>query len=162
MPNNPLPMLMLFFLLLVLTANCTRDKSNPAYAGSENFPPETLVNVAIAQKPGCAADILAKAAGWPECFSYQFQDTLKIDFCVSGNCCPDSNRFTYEYAMYGDTIKVAVADTAERRCRCICRYMIQLKIPGLLKNQYRFYCKYPDDDETAEYCLYDEEIVRGK
>ena len=33
------------------------------------------------------------------CFDYKFDKSLSINFCVKGNCCPDSNRFIFNYKL---------------------------------------------------------------
>jgi hypothetical protein len=76
------------------------------------------------------------------CFNYTFDDSLKIDFCVVGNCCPDSNRFVTDYQISTDTIYVTVADTAENLCKCMCNYIVHLELSGLEKNEYLFYCDF--------------------
>lgn len=96
------------------------------------------------QKTGCTSHIdFGKSTVFTDsCFIYSFIDTLSIEFCVPGNCCPDSNRFVTSYNIIADTIQVSVADTAENLCRCICNYIIHLDITGLPLNRYIFSCKY--------------------
>ena len=150
-------------ILLITTVACTRDKSIPnrSKASDNRRDIITLNNVTVFQKPGCADHGLSKPDDMFECFSCIFKDTLKIDFCVFGNCCPDSNRFDYQYYLRGDTIKVTVSDTAASRCWCTCKYVISLIIPELQNDCYRFYCRFPDF-ESFEQCLYDEKIVRAR
>lgn len=94
------------------------------------------------QIPGCNNSSLPKTALNDSCFAYSFNDTLNIDFCVIGNCCPDSNRFVIDYEIKSDTIFVSVADTAANLCRCICSYTIHLRLDDLPKERYLFYCNY--------------------
>ena len=62
---------------------------------------ETQVEFSSYQIPGCNyPSPLGKISLQDSCFSYSFNDTLKIDFCVLGNCCPDSNRFVTDYKIY--------------------------------------------------------------
>jgi len=85
---------------------------------------------------------LEKIAFSDSCFDYTFNDTLKINFCVYGNCCPDSNRFSVEQIIKSDTIYVTVTDTAANLCKCICNYKIHFELTGLQKDQYVFYCNF--------------------
>lgn len=104
------------------------------------------------QVGGCnSARGLAKTSPFDSCFTYSFDETLKIDFCVFGNCCPDSQRFTTNYTLSADTIFVEVADTAAHLCRCICNYTIRVELSGLQKDSYLFYCNYPIQDSTLKY-----------
>ncbi|MBM4172521.1 MAG: hypothetical protein FJ214_11685 [Ignavibacteria bacterium] len=114
---------------------------------------EEYINFTAHQIPGCNRKImLEKSVQKDSCFSYTFRDTLKINFCVIGNCCPDSNRFLVDYKIKSDTINVIVNDIAPNLCRCICNYTIQTKITGLTKEKYLFICSY----ENIEY----KEIVK--
>jgi hypothetical protein len=85
------------------------------------------------------------------CFAYSFNDALKIDFCVVGNCCPDSQRFISDYNISSDTIFVSVADTAANLCYCICNYTIHVELLGLTKDKYLFVCDYPSDYANLNY-----------
>ncbi len=73
-------------------------------------------------------------------FVYSFGDTLVLDFSVRANCCPDSNRFRVSWLLSGDTIVVAVADTAENLCRCWCPYMIHTEVAHLPNDHYVVRC----------------------
>ena len=100
------------------------------------------------QIPGCNGSFtLDKVSVSGSCFSYTFDDTLKIDFCVPGNCCPDSDRFVTNYDIKSDTLFVTVADTAENLCYCICNYVIHIEVTGLPNERYVFRCDY----ENLEY-----------
>ena len=95
------------------------------------------------QIPGCNKPTsLAKINYLDSCFAYTFNDTLKVEFCVAGNCCPDSNRFVTDYSISNDTIFVAVSDTAKNLCHCTCSYIIHLELTNLYEKQYLFYCDY--------------------
>jgi hypothetical protein len=97
------------------------------------------------QIPGCNFVFsFGKASSQDSCFSYSFHDTLKIAFCVVGNCCPDSDRFVTNYNINSDTLSVSVLDTAANLCDCIYPYTIQVEISGLLNDRYLFYCNYED------------------
>ena len=102
------------------------------------------------QVPGCNRHTLSKSTNPDSCFVYSFEDTLKIDFCVTGNCCPDSNRFTTNYKIKSDTIFVKVKDIEEHICRCMCNYTIHLEFNNLEKDKYIFYCDY-DNLKYREY-----------
>ncbi|KAB2844520.1 MAG: hypothetical protein F9K45_04845 [Melioribacteraceae bacterium] len=94
------------------------------------------------QISGCNHNLFGKKSAVDSCFVYSFDDKLEIDFCVSGNCCPDSNRFVTNIKLSSDTLFVSVIDTAENLCRCICNYIIHAEISGLQKENYIFYCNY--------------------
>ena len=100
----------------------------------------------IYQVPGCAGQRGDLFAAADSCFSYYFDDAgLLIDFCVRANCCPDINRFGLSYQIDQDTITVAVADTAERQCRCVCTYVIHADSFDLPLEHYVFVCYYYDE-----------------
>ena len=95
------------------------------------------------QVPGCFHNAgLQKSLASDSCFGYSFNDTLKIEFCVKGNCCPEMNRFTTSYKIKSDTIFVSVADTAAQLCYCICNYKIHIELSNFENNKYLFYCNY--------------------
>ena len=96
------------------------------------------------QIPGCVQDLPKNSPIFKSCFSYSFEDTLKVDLCLSSNCCPDSSRFDYSYLLSDDTIKVTVVDVAEHLCRCTCNYIILSEITGLEQDEYIFECIYYD------------------
>lgn len=110
------------------------------------------------QVPGCGAG-LSKATPNDSCFSYQFEKTLCVDFCLTGNCCPDSNRFALAYEIKNDTLAVTVADTAAVLCRCVCTYTIRFELDNLPLDRYVFYCTRNDyDSRLVHYC----EVVQRK
>jgi hypothetical protein len=119
----------LFVLLLALLVfGCAEKSTGPA----------TTANV-IFEEPGCRPSYANKALAFGDsCFSYQFQDLLVVDFCVSANCCPDSNRFSIDHMISADTITVTIADTAARLCRCMCRHWIHAAFYGLVSDNYTF------------------------
>ena len=92
----------------------------------------------IYQILGCQSE-LSKAAT-DSCFSYQFEQTLRLEFCLTGNCCPDSNRFRLSSNVRNDTIFIAAADTATQLCRCVCTYKIRAEFDDLPLDHYVFYC----------------------
>jgi hypothetical protein len=101
------------------------------------------------QIPGCQRGLIPKSSGGDSCFSYQFAADLLVDFCVAANCCPDSNRFSIAARIFGDTIKVAVHDTAAQECRCLCAYAIHSEFSDLPLDRYRFICLYGDSVKYA-------------
>ena len=104
---------------------------------------EEKVDFKSYQVAGCNNSVsLEKIAFADSCFDYSFNDTLKIDFCVLGNCCPDSNRFAVDYNLHSDSISVSVVDTAANLCKCLCNYKIHLELTGLSKDKYLFSCNY--------------------
>lgn len=126
--------LILFSLLFVFS--CTKNASTE--------PNEENVEFTAYQIAGCNNGGLSKVNTSDSCFAYSFDDKLKIDFCVTGNCCPDSQRYATDYKIISDTIFVIVADTAANLCRCICNYSIHLELSGLSKDKYIFYCNFDD------------------
>ena len=96
------------------------------------------------QIPGCIPDLARNSPAFDPCFSYLFEDTLKVDLCLSSNCCPDSNRFAYSYLLSEDTIKLTIVDIAAHLCRCICNYRVHSDISGLEQDKYIFECIYYD------------------
>ncbi len=107
------------------------------------------------QIPGCSGHELAKAAAGDSCFSYKFAQDLVVDFCVSANCCPDSQRFQFTHDIRHDTILVAVADTAANLCRCLCNYVIHAEFTDLPRDRYVFCCYY------GEAVVYNEKVERS-
>ncbi len=124
--------ILLVFLLFVYS--CTTDNSTA--------PNEAGITIKAYQVGGCNGTPLAQAAYHDSCFAYTFGDTLQIDFCVFGNCCPDSARFVTNYKIKSDTIYVTVTDTAAKLCYCVCDYTIHLELSGLSGDSYVFYCDY--------------------
>ncbi len=113
---------------------------------SENSPTENTekqVEFSSHQISGCNNGGLLKANANDSCFIYNFNDTLKVDFCLWGNCCPDSQRFVADYKISSDTIFIAVQDTEIHGCSCKCNYTIHVEFSGLSENKYLFYLDYP-------------------
>ena len=119
------------------------------YWCSENSSPIDLEDhssiASFHQLPGCLESPLLKSASPSlRCFDYTFNGDLELEFCLPANCCPDSNRFDYNYAISNDTIYFTVLDTAKNLCDCICNYKIETKIIDLFKDAYIFQCLYYD------------------
>ena len=96
------------------------------------------------QIPGCIQDLPKNSLAFTSCFTYSFEDTLKVDLCLSSNCCPASGRFAYSYLLSEDTITLTVVDIAAHLCRCICNYRVHSDISGLEQDKYIFECIYYD------------------
>ncbi len=102
--------------------------------------PENQQSGLLYQIRGCQHGGLAKLSSSDSCFSYQFKKDLVMDFRVTANCCPDSNRFSLSYGIRNDTIAVVVVDTAANLCYCICRYFIRAEFRDLPLDRYIFSC----------------------
>ncbi|NOX67240.1 MAG: hypothetical protein GXO85_15945 [Chlorobi bacterium] len=115
------------------------------------------------QVPGCNGNIskLTKSSFDDSCFTYTFNDKLIIDFCVYGNCCPDSQRFVADYTIKSDTIFVEVSDTADNDCYCLCNYTVHIELSGLQKDEYLFYCNFPQDSSNYGNLKYREFVYRN-
>lgn len=105
----------------------------------------------IYQVPGCGNEHLAKPALGDSSFSSQFDTKLLVDLSVVANCCPDSSRFDLSYGVVGDTISVAVADTAASLCDCVCPYVIHVELSDLPLDHYVLVCDYNDDRAYVEH-----------
>ena len=103
------------------------------------------------QISGCNSSGLLKTTNEDSCFSYSFHDTLKIDFCVLGNCCPNSQRFESDYQIDSDTIFISVVDTASDLCDCICNYTMHAELSGLTKEKYLFVSDFSSRYATLNY-----------
>lgn len=115
---------------------------------------QSEINFTSHQIPGCNNNLLSKVSAVDSCFTYIFRDKLEINFCVPGNCCPDSNRFVTNIKLSSDTLFISVSDTAENLCRCICNYTIHAEISGLSNKDFTFYCNYDDQ------IIYNEQIKK--
>ncbi len=124
--------LFIIFIIVLYILSCSETTE----------PQKADVNFVAYQIPGCNKNALSKTANPDSCFNYSFDKTLKIDFCVTGNCCPDKNRFASSYKIKSDTIFVTVKDIEENNCRCMCNYTIHLELKNLENDNYVFYCDY--------------------
>jgi hypothetical protein len=88
------------------------------------------------QVNGCQGGELSKAAIGDSSFTYQFDSDLILDFRVSANCCPDSNRFTLQQAIQNDSITITVLDTAANLCFCDCSYIIHAEFYDMPEDMY--------------------------
>ena len=130
---------LILIILLFLFISCQKS-IDPFENGSESY------DLNAYQIPGCAgpASFFRNDSTENGCFSYSFEDTLKMELCVSANCCPDSHRFTYHSKIKSNIISFTVVDTAANLCRCICDYRIHADYIGLTGNTYQFNCIYND------------------
>lgn len=117
----------LFITLLLIILKCEGTLTESGKTGN------------LYQITGCK-NYLQKTTVVDSCFNYSFNETLKIDFCVSGNCCPDSNRFLFTTKIYSDSIIITYADTAANLCRCICNYYIHAEFENLFNESYIVKC----------------------
>lgn len=107
------------------------------------------------QVPGCQQ---MRTPGLDSCFSYVFHDALTVDFCATGNCCPDSERFAFTSAFLHDTIVVTIGDTAAQLCRCTCTYALRVTFSDLPGDEYLFLCM--REDYAGEAILYSQRVQR--
>lgn len=92
------------------------------------------------QARGCIGRVLSKIARSDSCFSFKFEKSLALDFCLPGNCCPDSNRYNLSHRISHDTLIVTAVDTAGNMCRCNCSYLIHADIASLSLDRYHVFC----------------------
>ena len=126
--------------------------------GCEGSTEPDAPDVVAFQVPGCGANLL-KASATDSCFSYQFHDALIVDFCATANCCPDSNRFSFNQRISHDTIMVTIADTAAHLCRCICTYVLHMEFRDLPGDSYVFFCT--REDYSSRIVFYSERVRRN-
>jgi hypothetical protein len=113
---------------------------------------EPLIPRFVAQQvPGCSASLNKTVIG-DSCFSYQFHDALTMEFCMTGNCCPDSNRFSFRHSLIQDTILIVVSDTAAHLCRCTCNYLLRAEVNNLERDDYLVLCV--REDYPSQYIFY--------
>lgn len=124
----------------------------------EELSPDT--KTILYQKGGCQSSTLReeKLSKRDSCFSYSFTDKLTIEFCVSGNCCPEENRFLLAHRLVKDSIIIAVKDTAENLCRCVCGYTIAAEFESPALNRYYVKCILTGEQEQD--LLYSEIVSR--
>jgi hypothetical protein len=107
------------------------------------------------QVHGCIGRVLGKGTGADSCFSFKFEKTLALDFCLPGNCCPDSNRYYLSHRMSHDTLIVTAVDTARDMCRCYCSYLIHADIASVPLDRYQVFCF------LADSLMYQREVIRS-
>jgi len=106
------------------------------------------------QIEGCNEGI-AKVFTADSCFTYQFETDLVVDFCVTANCCPDSDRFNLSSQITQNTITITVQDTASDLCLCTCPYVVHAEFYSLQLDHYFIQCMYDGD------IVYWEEVGRS-
>jgi hypothetical protein len=106
--------------------------------------PGQQVRATLNQLKGCQSDLSNNATVSDSCFSYQFAKKLIVDFCLLGNCCPDSDRFSFSCEVRTDTIFVVAVDTAANLCNCLCNYVNHAEFDNLPLDHYVFYCTCSD------------------
>jgi hypothetical protein len=119
-------------------------------------PEEGTLQYTLQQIPGCGKTGSAKVSASDSCFTYTFDADLDISWCVPANCCPDSQRFALSCTVLHDTINVAVRDTAQNLCRCMCSYTIHARYADLPLDHYLVHVQYGDN------ILYREVIHRSR
>jgi len=124
-----------------------------------NISTEPADSTMVALQVGGCQHGLGKSISGDSCFTYQYHDALILDFCASGNCCPDSNRFSFTHRVSQDTIVVTVSDTAAHLCRCICTYLLHVEIYNLDRDEYILLCA--RDDYSSQYIMYSQRIRRS-
>jgi hypothetical protein len=112
----------------ILASGCSNEVISPEQSAK------------IFQKGKCGGSPLFKDVSQDSCFSYYFGNTLSIDFCTTGNCCPDSNRFTCSYNFAEKQITIRIKDIAPNLCKCICKYTIHADFENLKYDEYLVNC----------------------
>ncbi len=118
-----------FILSIIVSISCSEGLSS-------------VIQTSIYQVPGCKKNSLFKTGTTyiDSCFTYSFTEKLIIDFCVGGNCCPDSHRYSITSKVLSDSIIISVIDTAQNKCKCICNYIIHGEFESLQKDEYFVKC----------------------
>ena len=107
------------------------------------------------QVHGCVGRVLGKGTRADSCFSFKFEKSLALDFCLPGNCCPDSNRYYLSHRISHDTLIVTAVDTAGSLCRCNCSYLIHADIASVPFDRYHVFCF------LADSLMYQREVIRS-
>jgi hypothetical protein len=107
------------------------------------------------QVHGCIPGALYKNPLADSCFAFRFEKSLALDFCLPGNCCPDSNRYFLSHRISRDTLIVTAVDTAGNMCRCNCSYLIHADIAPLPLDRYHVFCF------LADSLMYRVEVTRS-
>jgi hypothetical protein len=127
--------------LILLSLSCEENSTNP-----ENQSPVSF----LSQSSGCLSNGLPKANGLDSIFTYSFSGGLILDFSVVANCCPDSNRFSVSHIAGTDTLIIAVADTAQSFCHCVCLYMTHAEFMNLPNDHYVVRCTIENSSGQGE------------
>lgn len=107
-------------------------------------PGELQIGAKSRQISKCIKVVLSGRSIADSSFGCRFGDTLCVHFLLSGNCCPDSNRFTFLHHVSNDTLYVDAIDTERHLCNCICNYLIRAEFVNLPLDRYTFICGRPD------------------
>ncbi len=137
-------------VLCVCSLSCLRSTTDPGPS-----------NTFTARSSKCLSQLSPRVNVLDSLFSYSFTDSLVLDFSVTTNCCPDSNRFTISQVTGTDTIVVTVTDTAENGCHCVCPYMIHARFDNLPHDRYIVRCRICDEGNCDD-PLYLVEVVRTR
>ncbi|MEE9464528.1 MAG: hypothetical protein V3W14_02990 [Candidatus Neomarinimicrobiota bacterium] len=116
----------LLFSLISLFSSCEPTTEPVPWEG----------NYQLSESGGCKRQNLGLGTIVDSCFVYQFDNNLILDFCVTANCCPDSNRFEFSQEVRDDSIIIVVDDIAEDLCFCVCPYVIRAEFYDLPKDMY--------------------------
>jgi hypothetical protein len=133
-----IPDLRLLFIsciaISIITINCKDELVQTNYKAD------------IYQVKGCKGSALGKFGSADSCFKYSFSEKLILEFCVTGNCCPDSNRFELKSSIDKDTISIEIKDIAPNLCRCMCKYYIHAEFEFLSYNNYSVKCMMEENE----------------
>ena len=137
----------LIFLLLcasgLFLSTCSDNSSNL----SDKQPSDSVVQI-----PGCSSHGLIRLSSSDTSFAWTFTDRLVIDFCLTGDCTPDSIRFATSHSISSDTIYVVSVDTATYNQKCICVFIIHGEFENLPLDYYVVICSRVDNGvETVSY-----------
>lgn len=114
-------------VLALTLSTCTDRSSSPSVSQP---------TASIRQMGGCLGNPVTRVSQLDSCFAFQFYDTLIVSFCLTGNCCPDSDRFRFSCTVFNDTVYIAASDTAAILCKCICSYSIRAEFANLPLGHY--------------------------
>jgi hypothetical protein len=144
-----------FCAAIILAVSCNDKSTNTT---------EKEVIATLYQLPGCPShsSSLNKVSTWDDsCFTYTFADTLKINFCLEGNCSPNHDRFKLTYNISNDTIYVAAADTAEEIANCFCPFTLYAEFENLPLEHYVFNVSYSKKGFSQIFTFYNENIYKN-
>ena len=128
-------------------------------AGSSTDPGPSITFSAQSSK--CVAHTSPGVNRLDSLFIYSFTDSLTLDFSVTANCCPDSNRFLISQITGTDTLFITVADTTVQGCHCVCPYLIHARFDSLPFDRYIVRCRLCASGDCDD-PIYLEEVVRTR
>ncbi len=135
-------------LCMFIATACKDDADGPV-----DQPRNAIVTQIAKCQPPLAKTMSAE---WDSSFTYSFMTDLTVQLLLPGNCCPDSNRFTFIYTTNDSVITIAATATAANLCRCMCRYRIEALFPSPARDSYLVICTLGDQQ------LYREWVVRSR